>query len=346
MRVNVTLLVILAIGGCDAGGGAEPGPAADAALEIAASADTAKPSEIVPGEALPPGPFETGISAKGYGEYCASDADCPETELSCFTNGPADLYAVCSSSCGDNLDCSEYHTCNLKLGGDHPPMICTESDFCSPCQDDIQCMLPGMRCLPDAAGQGFCSPPCVPGSPSCDAGSRCVYEAELEDFYCRPILGTCLGDGGQCSPCRYDLDCQADHLCLEMTYSKEKFCAKICAGGGEDCLPEMACVNAGPNAAPVCFPTWNEQLAYSCYVETEAFCDACIKDYNCQSGICYYSYGGADGGFCTEACVLATDCPEGMACVARYDLYDNSLAGYACAPVGEDAGSCADHLMP
>ncbi len=345
MRVQTTLLVILAVGACDAGGGAAPGPAADAAAEIAASVDTTLAGDRLPTEAPGPQPFETGVSAKGYGDDCLSDEDCSEPGLSCFTNGPTDLYAVCSSSCKDNYDCSKYHTCNLKLGGAHPPMICSESEFCSPCQDDIQCQLTGMRCLEDVEGQGFCSPPCVPGTPSCDAGNRCTWEPALEDFYCRPILGTCLGSGDQCSPCRYALDCEADHLCLEMTYSKEKFCAQLCVGGGEDCPADMACVNAGPKGEPVCYPTWNEQLAASCYVETEAFCDACIKDYSCLSGICYYSFGGMGGGFCSEECVLATDCPEGMSCVARYDPYDNSLAGYACAPVGEDAGSCADHLM-
>ncbi|MFH1531163.1 MAG: hypothetical protein ABIK09_10585 [Pseudomonadota bacterium] len=129
-----------------------------------------------------------------------------------------------------------------------------------------------------------------------------------------------------------------------MYYSKETFCSKACDDGV--CPGDTACVNGGPAGAPVCYPTWNGNPVPSCYVETEEFCNACIKDFNCQSGICYYSYGGADGGFCSHECVMATDCPEGMSCTARYDLYDNSLAGYACAPIGEGASSCADLLMP
>jgi len=348
MRTTAILTTLaLALGACggDGKGGADAAAMQDTAQETAAApADTPPPEDTPRPKDTGPESFTTGISAKGYGEYCTSSADCATDGLECFTTGPDDLYAQCSTSCTDNMDCSEYHTCNLKLGGAHPPQICTVSDYCSPCQDDVQCMLPGMRCLEDTAGAGFCSPPCVPGTPSCAAGSRCVYEELLGDFYCRPIWGACLGDGAQCAPCRYDPDCVSGYFCLEMMYSKEKFCSEPCEGD-DDCLGDMACVAGGPGGANVCFPTWNGKPVPSCYVETEGFCNACIKDYNCQSGICYYSYGGADGGFCTHECVLAADCPEGMSCVARYDLYDNSLAGYACAPVGEDASTCADHLL-
>ncbi len=331
---------------CSSGGDNQGAPdtasPADAARETAAPADTAAPEDTPPPKDTGPESFTTGISAKGYGEHCLSSADCGADGLECFTNGPDDLYAQCSTTCDDNLDCSEYHTCNLKLGGTHPPQICMVSEYCSPCQDDVQCMLPGMRCLEDAAGAGFCSPPCVPGTPSCAAGSRCVFEEHLGDFRCRPIWGTCIGDRAPCAPSRYDPDCAPGYLCLEMMYSKEKFCSKPCEDDG-DCIGDMACVAGGPGGASVCFPVWNSQAVPSCYLGTEAFCNACVKDYHCASGICYYSHGGEDGGYCSDECLLSTDCPHGMGCMARYDLYDNFLAGYACAPL--EGESCAHYLM-
>ena len=335
----------LLLSGCDSGdkkNGEDTAPPQDTVDEVAPRVDTPVPDDTPRPQDTGPEPFTTGISAKGYGGYCTSSADCTEFGLTCITDGPDDLYAQCSSTCTDNFDCSEYHTCDPKLGGEHPQQICMTADYCSTCQDDVQCMLPGMRCLGDGADGGFCSPPCVPGTPSCDAGGRCVYEETLGDFFCRPIWGACVGDGAQCAPCRYDPDCAHGHMCLEMMYSKEKFCAKVCESD-DNCPGEMVCVAEGPAGENVCFPTWEGTPVPSCYLETEDFCNACVKDFHCQSGICFYSYGGEDGGYCSKECVAATDCPDGMGCFARYHLYDNSLVGYACAPL--EGESCADYLQ-
>lgn len=209
----------LLLSGCDSGDkkqGEDTSPPQDAVDEVVPRADTPVPEDTPRPQDTVPETFTTGISAKGYGGYCTSSADCAEFGLTCITDGPDDLYAQCSSTCTDNFDCSEYHTCDPKLGSEHTQHICMTADYCSECQDDVQCMLPGMRCLADAAELGFCSPPCVPGTPSCDAGSRCVYEEAPGDFFCRPIWGTCIGDGAQCAPCRYDPDCTHGHMCLEM----------------------------------------------------------------------------------------------------------------------------------
>ncbi|MFH1531164.1 MAG: hypothetical protein ABIK09_10590 [Pseudomonadota bacterium] len=154
MRAAILLAIlaaVLSVGACDSGGkgsgGEDTAPPKDTVEETAAPVDTLVPEDTPPPQDTGPEPFTTGISAKGYGEFCTTDANCAADGLQCFTTGPEDLHATCSSACGDNLDCSEYHTCNLKLGGAHPLGICTVSEYCSSCQDDVQCMLPGMRCL-------------------------------------------------------------------------------------------------------------------------------------------------------------------------------------------------------
>jgi hypothetical protein len=336
--IGLSAVLLIACGGGD-DGGKDTVTSVDTAKVDTVSVDTPLDTPLdTPQDTLQvdtgPEAFSTGYSAKGYGEFCTTFADCQEFGLSCFITGQSDLYPVCSKKCETNLDCPEYFVCGYKTGWAEPAHICLEARYCDECQDDVQCMLPGMKCIADAAGAQFCSSPCTPGVLGCDAGSECKYFPDREDWFCSPLHGSCLGEGQQCDPCRFEQDCQApDHHCLTMYYSKEKFCAKDCATNN-DCPEGSACVDVS-QTAKMCITAVGTQAVPSCHLGTQDYCQACTKDYQCAEGLgCFHDATGA-GGFCSMTCQEHTDCPPSTQCTGWYDLYDGHLIDFACAPGGE-----------
>jgi hypothetical protein len=283
-----------------------------------------------------PDVFQTGISAKGYGDYCKNYDDCKEFDLLCFNFGPEDVEPFCSAECQSNVDCSVYHVCDYKLGWDEPVKVCRTAQFCAPCQVDSQCMLSGMECVPDASGSTYCSQKCEPGTMGCDDGALCVFVEDRQDWYCSPFGGTCEGDGTQCAPCKVDGDCKDDsYICMDVwqdvgMYSHERYCTKKCAGN-EDCeLAGTYCAEL--ETGGLCLMTYGDYFVPTCGIATADFCRSCSEDYSCMPDLLCYIGPQSIGHYCTTECLSDAECPEGMQCKSQFSFNTGMPTGkYTCA---------------
>ncbi|GEM_PF-4046083 len=300
---------------------------ADSNPEEVADPDVEVP-EDVPAK---PDVFDTGVSPKGFNKPCVSGADCAEFGLSCFRYGTQDVDPICSKLCDDNMDCPVYYVCDYKFGYETPVKICKPARFCSECQDDVQCDYAGMKCISyKKEGERFCSEPCVPGVPSCPGGAVCDYVESSADWRCVPTYGSCKGDGGVCSPCNLEEDCQSPSFhCIESYYTKERFCSKECDGPAE-CPTGHSCFDVGA-AKGLCFLTHKGEYVPTCHAGTQGFCRECRGNYECAEGhICYVGPGGT-GFYCTTECKASADCGENTECKGSFSLSTGLLDGFGCA---------------
>lgn len=338
------LALVLACGACGSSGSSGTTDTVTPAEEVLTDTektpeiDTAAPDLVQ--QDLGPEVFSTGHSARGYGTYCQKDADCQGGRM-CFTSGKDDLYAVCSTPCETNFDCPEYYVCDYKrTTAEEPRKVCLEATYCDECQDDIQCSLPGMSCIQDKNGKGFCSSTCVLGTLTCPAGSECVFLDERQDYFCKPMTGACYGDGTHCEPCRSQDDCrEEDHLCITLPYSKEKLCAADCTDSGT-CPEGSLCLDAGEGKR-LCVPIFEERAMSTCYLNTQAFCEPCRRPWECEEGlVCHQTADGS--GFCTNPCGDHEDCGYGFLCEKYIDLYTETYE-WGCAP--QFGYSCTMYLV-
>jgi hypothetical protein len=289
---------------------ATDGPAADAPPRI----------EVV----LPP----------GFMEFCITDADCQEWGLICFEEGPVDEKPVCTKNCQENSDCPEMLVCRQK----GEAKICMVAEFCDYCEDDLQCGSKG-RCIQEKAVEGaaphtFCSFPCQVDDPgSCPAGNYCKKMGSgIESYYCFPMFGACKGDGSHCMPCQSDDDCLKGHVCHENATTFERYCAKICqtkmdCPKGFDCVEEMV-----GEEFPLCTLEVDGAPIETCYKGNKGFCDPCIRDYECESGLCY-NLPVASNYLCSFRCdkekyAGPDGCPSGLFCAPNH----GESGGDACVP--------------
>jgi hypothetical protein len=301
------------------------------------------PQDIVPADV--PDVFKTGISAKGYGEFCTSQADCAQYLLGCFSNGPEDVKPICSKTCKSNLECPEYYVCKHKTGMPADQNICMEAVFCSECQADVQCELPGMVCV-DGQKEGsgrFCSYKCVPGALTCPAGANCIFSEAEEDWFCQPKYGACKGDGTQCSPCELQQDCAEGFHCFDTFYSDEIFCTKKC-GEHVKCDAGWGCFQLEQGTTDgICLRIdKNGYAALTCFAGTQDICWECKRDLDCKEGLACYVGPDGIGFYCTPECKADEECPQGMKCTSSWDWGTGQIKGYNCA--FKSGATCADWL--
>ncbi len=328
--------------GSDAGAGKDA-PAADVAPEVI-STDSATDSgtdapivddidAVADGGATPI--FHTTISAEGYGEYCHTTTDCKKYGLKCFKFNSEDVFPFCSSSCETNWDCPDFYPCDYKYSPaqDEPVKVCMQARYCTDCQVDAQCMLAGMECIPDKHGGSFCSHRCEPGVLSCLGDSHCAFNEEMDDWYCMPFWGACLGDGTQCAPCKVEGDCPGKNMyCMEaFAFTKEKFCVSDCTPDGDDCTEGTHCFEI-QDLGNRCLPVAGDTYYPSCFKGTQEFCHECKSDFQCSGDLLCYAGPQNVGYYCSPECDSDAACPSGMECKSQFGTYSVLPTGkYACA---------------
>ncbi|MBM4352291.1 MAG: hypothetical protein FJ109_00625 [Deltaproteobacteria bacterium] len=320
MRVALVVVVALAAMACSNSGkspadiSATETPGGDVRLP---TGDAQPQVDLVTEETLdvPSGPEI--VLPPGYLEFCLSDADCATWDLKCFFSKPADPDAICSIACTSSTECPEPMVCKRK--GEFK--ACMLASYCDGCDKDSQCGENG-KCVADEDGQKFCTHTCKKDdAESCGGANFCKKVGlGLEDYYCYPMFGTCKGDGTLCTPCQEDGDCLKGHECHENSTTHEMYCAKVCQTD-IDC-PEKGygCYEVSGEELPLCTMEVNGSPVETCYQGNKGFCEPCMRDYECQSGICY-NYPVAKKYFCSFPCdktKYASGCPSGLFCAPNH----------------------------
>lgn len=267
----------------------------------------------------------------GYNDPCFNNDDCSDFGLQCYSEGPAgsDMDSICSKECESAADCPEMMVCKRK--GDFK--ICQLATYCDECSNDTQCGGDTYQCIEDQSGVSFCSPKCVKDDPeSCSAGDYCKKVGTgFEEYFCYPMFGTCRGDGTHCTPCQSDNDCAKGHQCHENPYTHERYCAKTCQVK-MDCPKGFGCVEdlVGETEA-LCTLDIDGEYVETCYKGNKNYCEPCLKNYECESGVCY-NYPVANKYFCTFPCDTSTypaeGCPSGLFCAPNH----GESGGEVCVP--------------
>jgi hypothetical protein len=181
---------------------------------------------------------------------CKANSDCPTfggTPEQCFTGS-------CKLACTSDASCPLLNGAPTHCGpaGSCEAQACASDDDCPPTNGTFQ------HCM-----AGACTPECG-GPADCRADQTCGVLS-----VCHPRAGVCLGDGGFCSPCRSDADCQ-DGYCLNAPDSTERFCSQKAQGS---CSIEAAPTGTCPER-----PNGAKYLGVACTTESDGFApaDQCI----------------------------------------------------------------------
>ena len=258
----------------------------------------------------------------GVCSECAATADCPDGG-SCVDDAEQ-THWVCTGGLGDN--CSGAGECNSGA--------CFEPDgraVCSECATGSGCG-PQQACdYDDTNGYAICVG-------TGELGAACQVDANQ----CRP--GT-FCNGGVCSECGADGDCNEGGQCVEDTASGQFVCryelGSECEASG-DCLSGY-CYNAGDGGRCSQCETMVDcaDPEATCSYDVDLEYAACLKPNGADCG----SGSECASGFCNDeicsACGAGGDgCGDGQTCVL-----DNTSGYYACfLALGEacDAGAqCA-----
>lgn len=268
-------------------------------------------------------------STAGLAKACVSNAECTPYGLTCYVLSPN--LRICSRGCQSSNDCGAGTFCNPLSGA----LVCTPPGLCDRCKNADECGPDAPVCANTGKGDGFCTRQCTAGKGQCGAGYTCVqYGTKVSEFGCRPLSGSCFGDGEQCSPCKADADCKVGAACFQAKDGAERFCAERCEPqlSSVQCPLGFGCAaygNAGFCFQRVATDTGAKLLA-TCAAGAKGFCDACADDWECASGRCATKEGKT---FCASAKVCnkdteAADCPYGG--VATFCVPSNK--GNICAP--------------
>ncbi|MGH7296598.1 MAG: hypothetical protein ACRELB_16790 [Polyangiaceae bacterium] len=158
------------------------------------------------------GTTRTVCVPRDYCAPCQMDHDCSPsstgTPQHCIQDQSGNGY--CTPQCGSNADCALDATCQSQWQVCQPAegSACKSDDDCPAVSGTFQHCLAGM-CTPECAGAG-----------DCGSDQQCQGWAT-----CTPRAGTCVGDGGFCSPCRNDGDCTQGGTCVYTDYSTERYCS-------------------------------------------------------------------------------------------------------------------------
>lgn len=336
MRIIVVLLGVFLVLGCSDNGKEQvvdigPGDVSIKPVDNVAQPDVPKTPPDVQTKDVPATP-DIGLPP-GWLEFCISDADCAEWGLLCITDGPIDEEPMCSKECTGNADCPDMLVCKVKGTRN----VCQVATFCDYCDADSQCA-PNGKCIAEKPKEEggvvntFCSYPCKKDDPaSCGAGNYCKKSgAGLEDYFCFPMFGACKGDGTHCMPCVDNDDCLKGNVCHENPTTFERYCGKICQVK-MDCPKGFGCYDLAGEEYPLCTLEVDGFPVETCYKGNKAFCEPCMKDYECQSDICY-NLPVANKYFCSFNCVVEDwppkGCPPGLFCAPNR----GESGGDVCVP--------------
>jgi hypothetical protein len=258
-----------------------------------------------------------------YGDSCFSTSCDEAAGFRCIRRTDDDAYAYCTHDCTDDRDCPYLMSCRDGAEG----RICRPRTYCEPCILDDQCGYANDDCIPDDAGQKFCSQVCDPVRPStCPTDSLCQeIPAGSGRFQCKPSFGRCVGDGNICEPCRGDDDCNTGGLCITDRYTKISFCGEPCTDSSDCPTPEYYCTADSGQ----CRPKKGSCLEPSGGQHT---CGNCADFSDCYDGFCLDSNGDGRGESCGDTC----DAADPDACGPWGTCYrltsGTTTVGYACMP--------------
>lgn len=267
------------------------------------------------------------INEAGFLAFCSHDDNCAIYGLKCFTTGAGDPDPVCSMECQQTSDCPAGLLCKYKAGA----RICYRAAYCDLCTTSVGCG-EGMKCLDDDNGNKYCANACDISDPStCEKGSFCI--SDKEGIWCRPVFGACREDGKQCSRCRLDKDCGEGMLCHLNERTGETYCAKICQTE-QECPPKFGCHQLLGESVELCTLEFDGQPAETCEQGTKSFCQPCLFDQECGTGVCF-QHPVEKRYACSFACDTARwpgeGCPPGLYCSKNYGT---STAAKVCMPPG------------
>jgi hypothetical protein len=230
---------------------------------------------------------------------CDSDADCLPDEI-CTIQDTYDGLGK-EARCRPPLDpggdpgddCSSTPCANAECSwSDYCTEVCSDPSHCSDqyLGEDTTCILRGFRVSPGECGRdeqcpmGYTCQSSFCRGPACGNDSDCTtgYICDPTDSECVPqvywdYMGLCY------ISCATDADCPATWVCVPAVLSDGSVIQGYCRepySGNTTATGDGPCNNAG--------------------------------DPPCTHGICFFP--GAGQTYCTQLCVIASDCPVGMAC--------------------------------
>lgn len=208
-----------------------------------------------------------------WGAPCAAQKgieadDCDVAQgFFCYGQSPTDGDAYCTRyECAADTDCGPGFWCatvnetpnverakRTTIGG--TVRVCKRREFCEPCTVDLDCpAFKGTKqhCITDAAGFGMCTPECQ-NAGNCPSEANCA-DAGIGVKICYPRATVCLGDGALCAPCRSDIDCGEDGICVKGQFTTERSCAKRSTSSCNEGQEQGSCAEklASPNVIVRC----------------------------------------------------------------------------------------------
>lgn len=187
----------------------------------------------------------------------------------CYAQTPTDGEAFCTQyQCQSDSECKGGWYCatinswpdisHVKRTVRQTTTVCLPRTYCATCQNDIDCpSVDGatQHCVAGSDGAKFCSPECA-NDGNCRLDATCQANDATGTNVCIPRAGTCKGDGSFCEPCRSDLDCSGDGVCITEQYSGEKYCGvksgKACSVVNNALVADCPTTNAAKTPAVSC----------------------------------------------------------------------------------------------
>ncbi len=162
----------------------------------------------------------------GSGFHCTrirvGDDPCEDT----CTGIPAASGAGCIAA-SDIGDGKKYECGALNLMRN----ACTKNEYCNECETDEDCLGEANQiCAKGPDGTKQCTVTCDPGTDACPwgAASECkVFDTDRGVATCGHKFGSCKGTGQGCEPCVDDGDCGAQGLCVDSSFTGEKYCVDL-----------------------------------------------------------------------------------------------------------------------
>ncbi len=288
LAVAATLAAAVFANGCSAEAGCKPGnEKIDGECRLLCTKQDDCPNTLsckasgskaycVPGASTGKGEF--GSPCNATLKLIENHPDCA-AGFQCFGTSPTDTDAYCTQyRCTKDADCAGGFYCATvnaapnvgtyqrswrgKTDGAIASVCKKRSDYCSPCESDVDCTTrgytgPALRCVADGAGKKFCSNECT-NDAGCSRDSSCKETGGTK--VCQPNAGACKGDGALCSRCSSDAECKDGAFCYEQEYTKERACTAVpeggaCAAGKCGAVPsgapwEIGCVRASNGLTP------------------------------------------------------------------------------------------------
>jgi hypothetical protein len=231
--------------------------------------------------------------------------------------------SLCTHECDLDRECPPSMGCRRDETGDrwcHPRL------FCEACQLDSQCGFGGDLCLSSGDGAAkYCGLECdpdLPGTCPVDTACRAVVRCEGDNAWvascdacsggcdegtirhqCVHLQGACVGDGGACTGCFFDGQCDGGLSCVRGPDAWQATCAPPCEGLA-DCADGLICESLSPGQ--FCVPRTGACTAPS---GDQDFCEVCTRHSDCLRGLCAQLQGDTSGFFyCLDAPAAGDGC--------------------------------------